>query len=200
MAMLVHANITALLEAITAGNEEGTIREVLTLLGPEKVPPAKIAARVGIPAAWGDGDGHALGVLSVAGRVAEWMRAIPIGPEPQAELRRQLAPALPLVQGFAAVADRVKRGLPEPHPALPPPIPPADVKHEQGPLGALRDALAARDLDMTRRILMGYYATGADYRALLTLLYAALIHRYPENGHPLSDVVGGCRVLDMADW
>src|SRR5262249_21412789 len=139
-------------------------------------------------------------VLSVAGRVAEWMRAIPIGPEPQAELHRQLAPALPLVQGFLAVADRVRRGLPEPHPQLPQPIPPADVKHEQGPLGALRAALAAQDLAMARRILMGYYATGTDYRALLTLLYASLIHRHPEGGHPLIHVVGGSRVLDMADW
>src|SRR5689334_3028757 len=102
MAMLVHANITALLDAILAGDEEGTIRETLTLLGPEKVPPAKIASRVGIPAAWGGGDGHPLSVLSVAGRVAEWMRSIPIGPEPDAETRRQLAPALPLVQGFRA--------------------------------------------------------------------------------------------------
>src|SRR5262249_13093748 len=73
-------------------------------------------------------------------------------------------------------------------------------KLEQGPLGMLRAALAARDLDMARRILMGYYATGTDYRALLTLLYAALVHRHPEGGHPLTYVVGGSRVLDMADW
>jgi hypothetical protein len=200
MAMLVHANITALLDAITSGDEPGTIRETLTLLEPEKVPPAKIAARVGIPASWGGGDGHALSILSVAGRVAEWMRAIPIGPEPQAEQRRQLAPALPLVQGFLAVSDRVKRGLPEPHPALPEPLPPAEVRHEQGPLGALRDAVATRDLTMAQRILMGYYATGTDYRALLTLLYAALAHRYSTGGHPLTFVVAGSRVLDMADW
>src|SRR5262249_13807446 len=73
-------------------------------------------------------------------------------------------------------------------------------KLEQGPLGMLRAALAARDLEMARRILMGYYATGTDYRALLTLLYAALVHRYPEGGHPLTYVVDGSRVLDMADW
>ena len=199
MPMLVHANITTLLDAIAAGDERGVIRETLTLLGDEKVPPAKVAARVGIAAAWGGGDGHALSVLSVAGRVAEWMRAIPLSTDPKAERRRQLASALPLVQGFLAVSDRVRAGLPEPHPTLPEGIPPAEVTHADGPLGALREALAARDLDKTRRILMGYYATGADYKALLTQIYAALTFRYPEGGHPLTFVVGGSRVLDMAD-
>ncbi len=200
MPMLVHANITTLLEAISTGDERGVIRETLTLLGDAKAPPAKIAARVGVAAAWGGGDGHALSVLSVAGRVAEWMRAIPLSTDPKAELRRQLAPALPLVQGFLAVSDRVRAGLIEPHPSLPEGIPPAEVTHPDGPLGALREALAARDLDKTRRILMGYYATGADYKALLTQIYAALSFRYPEGGHPLTFVVSGSRVLDMADW
>ncbi len=200
MAMLVHANITTLLEAITSGDERGVIRETLTLLGSEKVPPAKVAARVGVAAAWGGGDGHALSVLSVAGRVAEWMRAIPLSTDAKAEERRQLAPALPLVQGFLAVAAAVRSGLPEPHPSLPQGIPPAEVTHADGPLGALREALAARELERTRRILLGYYATGADYKALLTQIYAALAQRYPEGGHPLTFVVSGSRVLDMADW
>ena len=38
---------------------------------------------------------------------------------------------------------------------------------------ALTDA-GTRYLARARAILMGYYATGVDYRALLTLLYAAL--------------------------
>src|SRR5689334_1172400 len=96
MPMIVHADITTLLEALTAGDEDGAIHATLRLLGPENAPPAKIAARVGIPAAWAGGDGHPLAVLSVSGRVAEWMRSIPIGPEPGAETRRQLATALPL--------------------------------------------------------------------------------------------------------
>lgn len=200
MAMLVSANITTLLDAISQGDEPTVIRETLTLLGAEKVPPAKVAARVGIAAAWGGVDGHALSVLSVAGRVAEWMRSLPLSTEAGADTRRQLAPALPLVQGFLAVADRVRAGLPEPHPSLPQGIPPADLKHADGPLGALREALATRDLEQTRRILMGYYATGTDYRSLLTQIYAALAHRYPEGGHPLTFVVSGSRVLDMADW
>lgn len=197
---MVNANITTLLEALTAGDEQRVIDETLQLLGPEQVPPAKLAARVGIPAAWGGGDGDALSVLSVAGRIAEWMRAIPIGPEPGSENRRSLAPALPLVQGFLAVAGRVRKGLPEPHPTLPDPILPADVGHEGGSLGGLRQSIAQRDAKTTAGILMGYYATGTDYREMLTAVYSALNVRYPDGGYPLTYAVAGSRVLDMANW
>ncbi|HEX8037015.1 MAG TPA: hypothetical protein VF510_24375 [Ktedonobacterales bacterium] len=200
MALMVNADITALLEALTTGDEQRVICETLQLLGPEQVPPAKLAARVGIPAAWGNGDGDPLSVLSVAGRIAEWMRAIPIGPEPGSEARRLLAPALPLVQGFLAVADRVRKGLPEPHPALPDPILPADVAQEGGSLAALRKSIAQRDAKTTAGILMGYYATGTDYREMLTAVYAALDVRYPEAGRPFTYAVAGSRVLDMANW
>lgn len=200
MVTMVNADISALLDAIASEDEQGVTNATLQLLGPENVPPAKVAARVGIPAAWGSTDGHALNVLSVAGRVADWMRSIPIGPEPHAETRRNLAPALPLVQGFLAAAEGVRKGLPEPHPALPEPISPADVHHAGGPLGALREAIAKQDLTMTRRILLGYYATGTDYRSLLTIIYAALADRYPEGGHILSWALAGTRVQDMANW
>jgi hypothetical protein len=200
MATLVTADITDLLDGITAGDESRVIRETLRLLGSQKVPPAKLAARVGIPAAWGGGDGYALAAFSFCGRIAEWMRAIPIGPEPGADERRQLAPALPLVQGFMAVKDQLKKGLPEPHPSLPEPLVPRDVKHKDGPLGMLRDAVAAHDVQNAQRILLGYYATGTDYRNLLTAIYAALDLRYPEGGKPLCFAVAGSRVLDMAEW
>jgi hypothetical protein len=198
--MMVTADISALLDAISAGDVDRVIRETVQLLGPEKVPPAKIGARVGIPAAWAGGDGHPLATLSVTGRVADWMRSLPIGPEPGAETRRALGPALPLVQGFLAVAAAVRRGLPEPHPDLPEPIVPADVQNPDGALAALKDAVATRDLDRARAVLMGLYATGTDYRALLTAIYAALDLRYPEGGHPLTFAVAGSRLLDMASW
>jgi hypothetical protein len=200
MVMMVTADISALLDAISAGDVDRVISETVQLLGPEKVPPAKIAARVGIPAAWAGGDGHPLAALSMTGRVADWMRSLPIGPEPGAETRRALSPALPLVQGFLAVADNVRRGLPEPHPELPEPIVPADVQNPGGAFAALKDAVAARDLDRARAILMGLYATGTDYRAVLTAIYAALDLRYPQGGHPLAFTVAGSRLLDMASW
>ncbi|HKV84100.1 MAG TPA: hypothetical protein VJN88_06055 [Ktedonobacterales bacterium] len=200
MVMMVNADISALLAAVAARDQAGVIRETLQLLGPEKVPPAKVAARVGIPAAWGGGSGYPLATLSVAGQVAEWMRSIPIGPEPGEDTRRALLPALALVHGFLAVAEPLAKGLPEPHPELPLPVAPADVNHEDGALGALIEAVGKRDLSRVRSILLGYYATGTDYRSVLTAMYASIATRYPTGGDPLAFTVAGSRVLDMADW
>src|SRR5215469_16273914 len=170
MVTTVSADISPLLECIASGNEDGMIRETLSLLR-KRVPPARLAARVGIPAAWGGGDGYPLTTLSVAGRIAEWMRGVPAGPEPDAQRRLALLPALPLAQGFVAVSDRLKKGLPEPHPALPEPLIPRDVKHPDGPLGVLRDSVAVHDGTSAQSILLGYYATGTDYRQMLTSIY-----------------------------
>jgi hypothetical protein len=199
MVAAVHADVTPLLEALSAADETRVIQETVELLA-AGVPPAHIAARVAIPAAWGGGDGHALLVLGAAGRVAEWMRAIPAGPEPGDEERRKLAPALPLVQGFVAVADRVRAGLPEPHPELPRPVMPIELDAAGGVFSALREAFNARDSQRFGSILMGFYRTGTDYRALLAHLYTVLDYRYPAGGHPLIFAVGSSRVLDMADW
>jgi hypothetical protein len=199
MVTTVSADISPLLECIASGDEDGMIHETLSLLK-KRVPPARLAARVGIPAAWGGGDGYPLTTLSVGGRVAEWMRGVPAGPEPAADERRVFLPALPLVQGFVAVSDRLKKGLLEPHPAQPEPLIPRDVRHPDGPLGVLREAVASHDARSAESILLGYYATGTDYRQLLAAIFAALDLRYPEGGRPLSFGVAGSRVLDMAEW
>jgi hypothetical protein len=67
-------------------------------------------------------------------------------------------------------------------------------------LGALREAIARRDATTAQRILLGYSATGADYRSLLATLVGALDFRYPAAGHPLIWALAAVRVLDMADW
>ncbi|MGH2485269.1 MAG: hypothetical protein ACRDHE_04565, partial [Ktedonobacterales bacterium] len=144
--------------------------------------------------------GYPLATLSVAGRVAEWMRSIPIGPEPGEDTRRALLPALALVNGFLAVAEPLAKGLPEPHPELPLPVAPADVNHTDGALGALIEAVGTRDLARVRSVLLGYYATGTDYRSVLTAMYASIATRYPTGGDPFAFTVAGSRVLDMADW
>lgn len=200
MVMTVFADTTPLLEAIAAADERRVTAETLRLLGPENVLPSSIAGRVGLPALWGGCDPHALSLYAVVGRVGEWIRAIPIGPEPDADARRRLTPALPLVQGFLAIAGAVRRGLPEPHPALPEPLLPGDIKNPDGALGELRDAFARRDLTQVRRVLHGYYATGTDYRAFLGALFATLEFRSPEGGHPTLFAHAGARVLDMAGW
>jgi hypothetical protein len=200
MSSTLFADVTPLLEAVAASDEATVIANVLDLLGPQRAQPARIAGSVGLAALWGGADPHALGALSVAGLLSRWIQGIPLGPEPESEARRKLAPALPLVQGFLAVARWVRGSLAERQPRLPEPLFPSAIQHPGGPLGLLREAIAKRDSALAQRILLGYHATGADYRSLLATLYGALDFRYPEGGHSLISALAGARVLDMADW
>lgn len=200
MATTIYADTTPLLEAIAASDTGRILQETIGLLGAQKVPAAKIAGRVGLAALWGNADPHLLSVLATVGRVSEWMRTIPAGPEPGDELRRNLAPAYPLAQAFIAVADAVRKGLSEEHPSLPEPILPGELKDGQSVYSAIRDAFGRRDLNTIRSLLMGYHATGADYRSFQTAIYGTLAHRYPEGGHPLIYALSGGGVLDMGEW
>jgi hypothetical protein len=200
MVTSIYADTTPLLDAIAASDTEQVIQETLNLLGTFNVLSDKVAGSVGLPALWGGAEPHHLAAFAAVGHIAEWMRAIPIGPNPSDDLRRKLSPAVPLVQGFLAVAGAVRKGLPEPNPALPEPLLPAEVKNPDGVIGGLREAFAQRDIDTIRRILLGYHATGTDYRTFLTAIYTTLVHRYPEGGHPLVFANAGSNVLDMAEW
>ena len=128
MVTTIYADTTPLLEAIAASDTDRVLRETIDLVGTQKAPAAKIAGRVGLAALWGNADPHALGVLATVGRVSEWMRTIPAGPEPGDDTRRKLASVYPLAQAFLAVADAVRKGLPDQHPSLPEPIFPGDSK------------------------------------------------------------------------
>jgi len=176
------------------------VEETLNILGNFNALPAKVAGSVGLPALWGGAEPHHLAAFAAVGHIADWSRAIPIGPEPADDTRRKLSAALPLVQGFLAVADAVRKGLPEPTPKLPEPLLPAEVKNENGAVGGVREAFAKRDVDTLRRILLGFHATGTDYKTVLVAIYSSLAHRYPEGGHPLVYANAGSNVLDMAEW
>ncbi|MEO7000847.1 MAG: hypothetical protein ABI068_03505, partial [Ktedonobacterales bacterium] len=124
MAMMLQADTTPLLEAIAAHDTQNVLRETLRLLGQRQIAPGKIVARVGVAALWGGADPHAVSALSVTSRIAEWMRLMPLGPEPGEDDRRAYMPALPLAQGFLAVADAVGAGMREQQPTLPDPLEP----------------------------------------------------------------------------
>lgn len=200
MATTIYADTTPLLEAIAASDTGRILQETLDLLRAQNVPPAKIAGRVGLAALWGNADPHALGVLATVGRVSQWMRTIPAGPEPGDDTRRKLAPAYPLAQAFSVITEAVRKGLGESHPSLPEPILPAELNEGQTVYAAVREACDRRDLNRLRALLMGYHATGADYRSFQTAIYAALAYRYPDGGHPLIFALTGCHILDMAEW
>src|SRR5512136_1507205 len=122
MTMMLYADTTPLVEAIAAGGEARVIAETLKLLGQRNLKPAKVAGRVGIDALWGAGDPAALAPLASSGRLSDWMRALPLGPEPGEEQRAHLSPATPLVQAFMTTQAAVAKGMSDSKPALPDPI------------------------------------------------------------------------------
>jgi hypothetical protein len=200
MSMMLYADTTTLAKAIASGDEAAVISETLKLLGQRNLKPSKVGGRVGIDALWGGASPRALGALAVSGRVTDWMKAIPMGPEPGEEQRRQVAPAMPLVQGFMATQQAVRASISQPEPSLPDPIEPMEIPGGKSVHDAVSDAFAARDVTTLRRVLLGLNATGADYRAVLEALYVALRFRFVGSGMPLTGIVTASEIMEMAEW
>lgn len=200
MTMMLYADTTPLVKAIAAGGESQVIAETLTLLGQRNLKPAKVAGRVGIDALWGAADPATLAPLAASGWLTDWMRALPLGPEPEEESRARLIPAAPLIQGFMAAQAAVKQGMPDKKPDMPDPLEPMELGEGKSVHQALVEAFDARDVTAMRRILLGLFATGADYRATLDALYVATRFVYTSSGEPLTWILTGSDVLDMAEW
>lgn len=187
-----------LIDAVASVKVDHIAREVVHLLR-RKVSPFLIIGNAGIPAAWGDTDGHPLSGLAAGGHIAAWMRYIPSSGEPEDEERHLLAAALPLTAALAFAAPAIKQGT-HSQPELPEPLFPANIKHPDGMGGALREAVRTGQAEKAQRLLLGYYATGTDYRSYLMNVYCAITEHYPADGHPLIFTHRSGQVLDMAGW
>lgn len=187
-----------LIDAVASARVEHIAREVVHLLR-NNVPPFFIIGHAGVPAAWGDTEGHPLCALAAGGHIADWMRYVPSGGETDDDERRLLGRALPLTLALSLAASAVKVGE-QTQPELPEPLFPANITHPEGMYGALREAVRAGQVDQTRRLLRGYYATGTDYRSYLTNVYRAISDHYTDDGHILIFAHRSSQVLDMAGW
>ncbi len=187
-----------LIDAVASGNADHIAQEVVHLLR-RKVSPFLIIGSAGVSAAWGDTEGHPLCVLAAGGHIADWMRYIPTSGEPDEEERRLLGPALPLTTALAYAAPAIKAGA-KSQPELPAPLFPANVTHPKGMDGALREAVRTGQATQVLRLLLGYYATGTDYRSYLMNVYRAITEHYTDDGHVLIFTHRSSQVLDMAGW
>lgn len=195
----VRMDLTALFDAISSQNEIGVISEITKGLI-EEIQPSKIAGRLGIAAALGDPTGTAVPALVAAGRIGDWIRVIPPGPETGAEQRQILLPAVPLVAAALFAGPAIKHGLNNQKLTLPDPLFPKDVTHPEGAWGALRDALKARDTTTFARILMGFYGSGTDYRDIEGSLYFAVNGNFAADGVPLLALTKATQQLDAVEW
>jgi hypothetical protein len=195
----VRVDLVPLFDALAAKDERGVISEIAQILSDE-VAGGVLAGRLSVPAALGDRTGTAVPALVAAGRLSDWIRVIPPGPEPEALRRRLLIPAVALVNAALFAAPAIGEGLAHPNPTLPEPLFPKDISHHEAAWGALRDAISAKDVNLTGRILMGFYGSGTDYREMEGAIYAALNATFASNAIPLLATLAATQALDFVDW
>lgn|GEM_PF-368452 len=193
------ANYTPLIGAIADAHIERIGVVTLDLLR-QGLTPGNIAGRIGVFAARGDREGHALATLAAAERIASWTSLVAVMREPDDLDARHRAALLPLVQALYALSPAVARARREPKPELPEPIFPGELPEGETMQGVMNDAIARGDVTQFARALHGFYATGTDYRATLTHIYVALRLRYPEEGHHYTFTLRGSQILDKAEW
>lgn len=194
----VRVDLAPLFDALAANNEQAVTHEIAMTLA-DDIAPSVLAGRLGIPAALGDTTDAALSVLAAAGRLGDWVRVIPPGPEPGADRRQKLSATIPVSSAALFAAQAVGIGLVA-KPKFPEPLFPKDITHHDGAWGALRDAVIAGDQTMVGRILMGFYGSGTDYREMEGAIYAALCAKFAGDGVPLLAATGAFTILDYVNW
>lgn len=198
MSVKYTTNFEPLIEAVASTQLDRIAQETVHLLR-QSVPPFFIIGHAGVPAAWGDTNGHLLSALAAGGHIADWTRSIPASAEEDHADSRRLVAALPLTAALAVAAPAIQAGERAKH-DLPEPLFPANITHPEGMSGALREAVQSGDVTRTERLLLGYYGTGTDYRAFLTNVYHSIIEHYTGDGHILIFIHRASQVLDMAGW
>jgi len=195
----VRVDLTPLFDALSANDERVVIAQIAQILADE-IAGGVLAGRLSIPAALGDTVGNAVPVLVAAGRLSDWIRVIPPGPEPGAVERRLIIPTVALTNAALFADKAISDGLKQSKLDMPDPLFPKDIAHHEAAWGALRDAISARDVNLTGRILMGFYGSGTDYREMEGALYYALTARFAADGFPLLSVLAATQALDYVDW
>src|SRR5215471_8629767 len=158
----MYTDISALLDAIVAGNADHIIATVRPLLQ-QAAPAAVIAGRVGMIAAHGDQDGHAILTLNAAACLSRWLDALPMTPEEEGRGRERELPLL--VQALVATAPSVRAGQAA-HYTYPVPLYPSGLPAGKTVDEVMYDAIYGNNATLLERLLFGLYGTGADYRTM----------------------------------
>src|SRR5438876_4795904 len=187
----MHTDISALLDAIVAGNTDQIIAAARSLLQ-QGAPAAVIAGRVGMIAAHGDQDGHAILTLNAAGCLSRWLDALPLTPEEEGRGRERELPLL--VQALVATAPAVRAGQAA-RDTYPVPLFPSEIGEGKTVDELMHDAVYGNDATRIERLLFGLYGTGADYRTTEVRTYDGISTTFQNAGHPLMYAVRGFQLL-----
>src|SRR3989440_2409273 len=189
-------DISELVDATVAGDSDRIITAARRLLR-QGAPAAELAGRLGLIAAHGDSDGHAILTLNAAGAISRWVSALPplADQDPQSHIRE-----LPLlVQAVVAVAPAVRAGQAA-HDTYPEPLFPSELPEGKTVNDIMHQAVYSNDATLVERLLFGLYGTCADYRTMEVRTYDGIATTFQNAGHPLMFAVRGYQLLDTVEW
>jgi hypothetical protein len=196
-ALELRVDISSLIDAIISGNNEGIISSARALLEQDRNADVLIG-RIGLIATKGDPEGRISVALAAAAMLARFLHARP------APLDKDLPPSirtLPLfVRAMYLAAPAVRKGnnvtITEPKPFFPSEL----IDQKKSINEVLNEAVLKGDADLTERVLLGFYGTGADYRTLQVRAYESVATLFTNNGQQLQDAVRGFQLLDAVEW
>ena len=189
-------DISALVDATVAGDSDRINTAARQLLR-RGAPAAELAGRIGLIAAHGDSDGHAILTLDAAGVISRWVSALPplADQDPQSHIRE-----LPLlVHAVVAAAPAVRAGQAA-HDTYPEPLFPSGLPEGKTVNDMMHQAVYGNDATLVERLLFGLYGTGADYRTTEVRTYDGIATTFQNAGHPLMFAVRGYQLLDAVEW
>ncbi len=190
------ADISALIDATVAGDSKQIITTSRALLR-RGAPAAVLLGRVGMIAAHGDTDGHAILILNAAAGLSRWLNALPRNPEEDPGSHERELPLL--VQALVATAAEVRAGQAA-HETYPEPFFPSELPEGGTVSEKMHDAIYGNDAVLVERLLFGLYGTGADYRTMQVRIYDGISTTFQNAGHPLIFAVRGTQLLDTVEW
>lgn len=189
-------DISALIDATVAGDSKQIISTGRTLLQ-QGEPAAVLLGLIGMIAAHGDHDGHAILTLNAAASLSRWLGALSQNSEEAPGSHERELPLL--AQALAATAPVVRAGQTAqdtyPEPLFPSQLPEGETVDEK-----MHDAIYGNDPTIVERLLFGLYGTGADYRTIQVRIYDGIATTFQHAGHPLIFAVRGTQLLDAVEW
>ena len=192
----MNVNISSLEQATVAGDSHDII-DIGRHLLEQGAPAAELLGRIGLIAAHGDSDGHAILTLNAAGAMSRWILSLTkmVGEDPANHARE-----LPLlVQALVATSPAVRAGA-NAQVTYPEPFFPSQLGEGHTVNEAMHNAIYGNDQTMTERLLFGLYGTGADYRTTEVRTYDGISTTFQHGGHPLMFAVRGYQLLDAVEW
>ncbi|HYX51506.1 MAG TPA: hypothetical protein VE843_17295, partial [Ktedonobacteraceae bacterium] len=192
----MNTDISPLIDASVSGNTEQIIA-VARELTQRGADASELIGRVGMIAAHGDSDGHAILTLDAASMMCRWLLALQYTLVENAPDNTRGLPFL--VQPLTAVIPAVRTGE-KAQKDYPAPLFPSGLADGQTVNSAMHDAVFANDKTMVERLMLGLYGTGADYRTMQIRVYDSISTTFQHAGHPLIFAVRGMQLLDAVEW